>query len=263
MATLRSNGRDLHYSDTGGDGPAIILAHGFFLDRSMFAAQETALDQWRVITWDARGHGGTRDDGESFSYWDAARDLLGLMDGLGIGTAAIGGVSQGGFIAMRAALLAPDRISRLLLFDTEAHACRPSDKAAYQQLFDALSERGPVDELTRPLARQIIGDHPAAGAWIQKWRAVERLPLGAPAGCLLDRDDIVARLAHIKCPALLVRGSGDISLPQERLNIMRERLPGATPLQTIQGAAHSPPLTHPEEVNALLIRFLSGDMLTG
>jgi 3-oxoadipate enol-lactonase len=59
MATLRSNGRDLHYSDTGGDGLAIILAHGFFLDRSMFAAQQAALDHWRVITWDARGHGGT------------------------------------------------------------------------------------------------------------------------------------------------------------------------------------------------------------
>ncbi|MCW2916702.1 MAG: alpha/beta hydrolase [Actinomycetia bacterium] len=229
----------------------------------MFAAQEAALRHWRVITWDARGHGGTADDGASFSYWDAARDLLGLMDALGIGTAAIGGVSQGGFIAMRAALLEPDRISSLVLFDTEAHACQPSDKAAYHQLFDALSERGPIEELTRPLAKQIIGDHPAAGTWIQKWREAGQLPLGAPARCLLDRDDIVARLTEIRCPALLVRGSEDTSLPQERLKVMREHLPGATSIQVIQGAAHSPPLTHPEEVNALLARFLSGGILTG
>jgi pimeloyl-ACP methyl ester carboxylesterase len=261
MATLHSNGRDLHYTDTGGDGPAVILGHGYFLDGTMFDAQAAALaPHWRVLTVDARGHGGTPDDGEPFTYWDAARDVLGLMDALGIASAAVGGVSQGGFIALRAALLAPDRVTSLLLFDTEAEPVGEQARAGYLQLFDALRDHGPTDDLLYPLAHQIVGDHPAAATWIQKWREASQLPLGTPVGALLDRDDIVGRLPDITCPALLVRGELDASLPAERLTTLHQHLPHATKVHTVQGAWHSPPLTHPEAVTELLMQFLSGSI---
>jgi pimeloyl-ACP methyl ester carboxylesterase len=259
MAKLNSNGRMIEYSDTGGDGLPVILAHGYFLDGEMFSEQARALPpQFRVITWDARGHGGTADDGEPFTYWDSARDLLGLMDALGIDRAVCGGVSQGGFISLRAALLAPQRMAGLVLFDTEAQACSPDDQQGYRQLFSALAAAGPADELVIPLARQIIGDHPAAAWWIGKWRAAKQLPVGAPAECLITRDDIVARLAEITCPVLLARGSMDSSLPASRLDTLHEHLPAATPVHSIDGAWHSPPITHPEAVNPLLLGFLSG-----
>lgn len=258
MAVTRSNGRDLHYGDTGGDGPAVVLAHGYFLDRSMFAAQESFLPpRWRVVTWDARGHGGTVDDGVPFTYWDSARDLLGLMDALGIESAVVGGVSQGGFTALRAALLAPERVSGLVLFDTEAGACDGDDKVGYTQLFAALRTHGPVDDLVRPLAAQLIGDHPPAVEWVRRWQGAEHLPLGTPVDCLLERDDIVDRLPEITCPALLVRGAQDVSLPAERMTVLAERLPGASGVHSVDGAAHSPPLTHPDEVNHLLSEWLS------
>ncbi len=260
MATLISNGRALQYSDTGGGGLPVILAHGYFLDKEMFREQSRALPSqyYRVITWDARGHGGTADDGEPFTYWDSARDLLGLMDALGIDSAVCGGVSQGGFISLRAALLAPERMAGLILFDTEAQACSPGDQQAYRQLFSALSEVGPIDDLVIPLARQIIGDHPAALEWIGKWRAAEQMPLDAPAECLIGRDDIVSRLGEITCPVLLARGSEDHSLPASRLDTLREQLPAATVVHSIPGAWHSPTVTHPEAVNSLLLSFLQG-----
>lgn len=258
MAVLHGNGRMIHYLDSGGDGAAVVLAHGYFLDKTMFRAQISELGpQWRVVAWDARGHGGTPDDGEPFTYWDLARDLLALMDGLGIEEAAVGGVSQGGFTAMRAALLEPDRISSLILMDTEAHACPAEEKAKYRQLFSALAAQGPTDALTGPLARQIVGDHPLAAGWARRWKDAEHLPLGAPVGCLLDRDDIVDRLPEIRCPALLVRGSQDASLPPERMDVLHDRLPAATPVHVVEGAWHSPPLTHPDQVNELLAEFLS------
>ncbi|MQY05459.1 alpha/beta fold hydrolase [Actinomadura macrotermitis] len=261
MAILHANGRDLCYSDSGGDGPVIVLAHGYFLDGSMFQGQLDGLAPGhRVVTWDARGHGGTPDDGVPFTYWDSARDLLALMDALGIGEATVGGVSQGGFISLRAALLAPDRIGRLVLFDTESHACDPGDQVAYRGLFDVLAANGPVPEVLDGLAAQLIGDHPAAADWVRKWRAAPELPLGTPVGCLLDRDDITGRLPEIGCPALLVRGSEDRSIPAERMRALRDGLPGATGVQTVQGAAHSPPLTHPKEVNELLRRFLADEI---
>ncbi|WP_067478026.1 alpha/beta fold hydrolase [Actinomadura hibisca] len=261
MAILRANGRDLSYSDSGGDGPAIVLAHGYFLDGTMFQGQADGLAPGhRVVTWDARGHGGTPDDGVPFTYWDSARDLLGLMDALDIATATVGGVSQGGFISLRAALLAPERIDRLVLFDTESHPCDPGDKVAYQGLFDALAANGPVEELVTGLAAQLIGDHPAAADWVRKWQAAPHLPLGTPVACLLERDDVTGQLAEITCPALLVRGSEDRSIPAERMRALREGLPGATDVQIVEGAAHSPPITHPKEVNDLLARFLAGEL---
>ena len=79
------NGQRLYYEDGGGDGPAIVLSHGFLMDHEMFAPQVAALaPEFRVITWDERGFGDTGFDGKPFTYWDSARACLGLLDHLGI-----------------------------------------------------------------------------------------------------------------------------------------------------------------------------------
>ena len=58
MSVASVNGTKIAYDDTGGSGPAIVLAHGFLMDRSMFDPQVAALrDAYRVITWDERGFG--------------------------------------------------------------------------------------------------------------------------------------------------------------------------------------------------------------
>jgi pimeloyl-ACP methyl ester carboxylesterase len=247
----------LHYEDTGGDGPPLILAHGYGLDSSMFAGQRDLAPRWRVIAWDARGHGRTTDDGRPFTYWDLVDDLLQLMDTLGIETASIGGVSQGGFIALRAALAAPERVESLVLFDTEAGGCSAEDLASYRQMFDELAELGPVDELVVPLARQIVGDLPAADDWARRWGATG-VPLGPAVECLLGRDDVIDRLDQIVVPALLLRGERDTSIPLSRMNILHEGLVSATEIHFIPGAGHSPPMTHPRETNVVLSAFLAG-----
>jgi alpha/beta hydrolase family protein len=59
------NGQRLYYEDSGGDGPAVVLSHGFLMDHEMFAPQVTALaPEFRVITWDQRGFGDTEFDGK-------------------------------------------------------------------------------------------------------------------------------------------------------------------------------------------------------
>ena len=110
MPVATVNGARIAYDDTG-DGPPVVLAHGFLMDRSMFAPEVAALaPTHRVITWDERGFGDTDYDGEPFTYWDSAADCLGLMDELGIDRGVVGGMSQGGFIGLRVALLAPERV---------------------------------------------------------------------------------------------------------------------------------------------------------
>ncbi len=138
MATASVNGITISYTDSytdsGGDGPAVVLSHGFPMDSSMFEPQVAALaPEYRVISWDERGFGDTRATGP-FTYWDSARDALGLLDHLGIERAVLGGMSQGGFVSLRAALLAPDRVRGLILIDSQAGLENAEAAPAYEQM---------------------------------------------------------------------------------------------------------------------------------
>jgi pimeloyl-ACP methyl ester carboxylesterase len=124
MQTAHINGIDLAFQDSGGKGPVVILSHGFLMDHTMFDAQVAALTpKYRVITWDERGFGGTLATSE-FTFWDSANDVLGLMDHLGIDSAVIGGMSQGGFLSLRVALTAPSRVKALSLLVENGHTFR-------------------------------------------------------------------------------------------------------------------------------------------
>src|ERR1700726_93683 len=144
MSYADVNGRPIPYDDTGGDGPPVILAHGFLMDRTMLEPQVDALSgEFRVITWDERGFGETEFDGKPFTYWDSARDCLGLLDHLGIEQAVVGGMSQGGFLSLRAALLAPERVRALVLIDTQSGTEAPENVDSYRQLHEIWQAQGP------------------------------------------------------------------------------------------------------------------------
>ncbi|MFC5112343.1 alpha/beta fold hydrolase [Amycolatopsis halotolerans] len=203
-----------------------------------------------------RTNPGRRRSSTSYTYWDQAKDALGLLDHLGIERAVVGGLSQGGFTALRIALLAPKRVAGLVLWDTEATPCDPVDKAAYGGMFAALREYGPVDDLIIPLSTQLLGESALRGELCARWRAAPALPLGPAAHCLLERDDVSNRLNEITCPTLLMWGEQDVSLPRDRMDLLSERLPNAGDVHVIHGATHTPTLTHPEQVNPLLQQFL-------
>ena len=215
------NGQRLYYEDTGGDGPPVILAHGFLMDRSMFDRQiEVLAPTYRVVTWDERGFGQTESDDQPFTYWDSARDLLGLMDHLGIERAVVGGMSQGGFLSLRAALLAPQRVRALILLDTAATAQRPEVAEQEQQMAAMWLEHGPVDELTNAVADLIIADPVESQRWLAMWKARPKELMRHPSACLFGRDDLTDRLGDITCPALVVHGVDDKALPMEDAHLL-------------------------------------------
>src|SRR5277367_5236890 len=104
------NGQRLHVIDTGGQGAVLLFAHGNQMDYSMWSSVIDLLtDDFRCIAWDMRLHGSSEDDGLPFTYWEAARDALAILDWTQVSHAILVGHSQGGFTALRAELLAPDR----------------------------------------------------------------------------------------------------------------------------------------------------------
>jgi 3-oxoadipate enol-lactonase len=257
MPFAEVNNQRIRFDDSGGDGPAVILSHGFLMDREMFAPQIDALaGEFRVIAWDERGFGETEFDGEPFTYWDSAADCLGLLDHLAIDRAVLGGMSQGGFLSLRAALLAPERVRALVLIDTQAGVEDPERLPAYRQMQETWLQVGAVDQLTETVANLIIGDPVLNEVWIEKWRGLPRETLRAPGNCLFERDDISGRLGEISCPAIVFHGTADQSIEMERAEELCRGLSGCTGVVRIEGAPHASNLTHPDQVNPPLLEFL-------
>ena len=255
MSTASVNGARIAYDDTGGDGPPVVLAHGFLMDRSMFAPQVEALSaDHRVITWDERGFGETDYDDEPFTYWDSASDCLGLLDHLGIKRAVIGGMSQGGFVSLRVALMAPERVRGLILIDTQAGPEDPEVVPLYQGMIDDWVTNGPSDDLTSTTASIILGHPDLDAEWTERWMSRPQASLRQPGTTLMTRDSIWDRLGEITAPAIVVHGTADAAIGIDKAERLDAGLVGSNGVVAIEGGTHAANLTHPAEVNAALRR---------
>lgn len=245
-----------HFTVTG-EGPALVFLHGFFMDSTLFTHQVKEFSsRWSVVCIDSRGHGETPHGSTPYSYWDQARDVVAVLDHLQLDDAVLVGHSQGGFIALRAAIAYPSRVRALALIASESGPSPAEEQSDYRGLFAAWDTHGPTPELTDPLAGQIIGDQAQAQHWSQRWQQRTNVPVSPAGQCLLDREDITGQLHTIGCPATLIRGDQDQAISSERAQPLIDGLEGMTEPLTIAGAAHAPQLSHPEAVNAALEAFL-------
>lgn len=246
---------NLFYEDHGGGGPPVIFSHGFLMDHEMFHPQVEALGaEFRCITWDQRGHGLTEAPGD-FTYWDSASDLVALMDHLDLTHASLVGMSQGGYLSLRTALAAPERVLALALIDSQAGTEDPSLRPLYDQMIDQWVAQGPDPQVAEAIATFLIA--PAdTRPWIDKWivrPARDILPIYRT---LMDRDDISDRLPEIESPVLVIHGEADAAITPDRGEQMAQRLANCDGVVLIPEAAHAANLSHPGIVNEALRDFL-------
>jgi 3-oxoadipate enol-lactonase len=254
MPIAAINGININYSDTGGDGPAVVFSHGFLMDQSMFDRQVAALaPHYRVITWDERGHGGTTAAGP-FSYWDSAKDVFGLLDHLGVDRAVLAGMSQGGFLSLRAAMLAPERVRALVLIDSQAGLEDPASAETYEQLHQIWMEQGPAP--VQEVVSSVILGPGQWDDWYAKWAAADREQFSIAFHTLNDRDDITGRLGEISCPALVIHGTADAAIPMEQAEQLRDGLAGQVSFVVVPDGTHAANVSHPDEVNTAVLNFL-------
>ena len=259
MPHAQVNGQRLYYEDTGGDGPAILFSHGLLMDSSMFAPQVQALANlgWRCICWDERAHGQTA-TGECapFSYYDSADDAVALLAHLGVQRAVFAGMSQGGYLSLRAALRHPEAVRALVLIDTQALPEEEHKMAGHQMIVQEWLQSGLSDERAVGIEHIILGQGwEGAAAWRAKWQQMQPGDLLAAFTTLASRDDISGEIARIQAPALVIHGDADQAIDIERARAMAASLPDAR-MVVIPGAGHAPNLTHPQPVNAALLDFL-------
>ncbi|MFC4125300.1 alpha/beta fold hydrolase [Nocardia rhizosphaerae] len=261
MPYVYSDSVNIHFRTGTGSGPTVLLAHGFLMDESMFDPVRKLLAHTdiNVVAWDARGHGRTGyGRSPAFDYWDLAEDGLRVLDAIGAETAVVGGMSQGGYAALRMALLAPERVSALALLDTEAGACTRTEEIRYEEFFDEWCGTGELVPLAERLAPQLIGgDRPEIWRWwITRWLTHDRAAIHPAARCLIARDSVLGRLGEIGAPALVLRGEHDLTSTAEKSARLAAGLPGAGAVRTVPGAGHGCAVTHPEQVAAALLELV-------
>jgi len=258
LAQVRlSTGATVGMTDSLGDGPLVVFSHGFLMNHTMFAPQVEALrDAYRVVTYDERAHGAAEPEGQ-WSYWDMAGDVRAILDHLAVERAVLAGMSQGGFLSMRAALLEPERVRALILIDTQAGVEDPEVLPLFEAMTADWEANGPAQGTLDYAATAILGPGADEEAWKELWASRPNHYASPAAHPLLTREDITERLGEISCPTLVIHGEADASIPVEKAQELVDRIPNARPLVVIPGAGHAANLTHPEVANPAIRDFLA------
>src|SRR5918993_4476177 len=103
------------------DGPALLLINSIGSTRELWARQLPALTgRYRVIRYDARGHGQSSAPSGEYTLEQLGRDALAILDDAGAASAHICGISLGGLTAQWLGVHAPDRVASLVLANTGA-----------------------------------------------------------------------------------------------------------------------------------------------
>jgi pimeloyl-ACP methyl ester carboxylesterase len=237
-----------------GKGQVLLLLHAFPLDSRMWLPQVEALaSSFCVLTPDLAGFGASAALGPVVDVDQHARDVLTLMDRVGITTAWVGGLSMGGYVALALAALAPSRISRLLLMDTRAAPDSAQAREGRAASINTVNTQG-VPTLVSGMLPKLVG--PGASATV-----VERVRnLGGAQGSpgvlaglqmLRDRPDRRGLLPSLSMPTRVVVGDADALTPPQEATEMAAAIPGAT-LHVIAGAGHLSNLEQPASFNAVI-----------
>ena len=262
LAVLERPGGRLAY-EAAGDGPAVVLVHGFGLDRRMWDLQAEHLAAWfRVVRYDCRGFGASGPFDPAVPYTHAG-DLVALLDHLAIGDAVLAGLSFGGRVALQAALAAPARVRGLVLLDAvlDGVPWDPGSAAGLDEVARQIRAGGV------PAGREAWLAHPLFAAARQRPDLASRLAAmvaGYPGQHWLGQDphaparpEPLDVLEHVTAPTLVAVGDHDVPCFREMSAVLARRIPGAQ-FRVIPGAGHLANLEQPAAVNDLLTGFLAG-----
>lgn len=247
-----------HTFDGEPGNPVLVLAGSLGTDRSMWAPQIPALsERFRVLRYDARGHGESPTPPGPYEIADLAGDVLGLLDAAGVERASVCGLSIGGMGAIWLAANAPERVERVVLCCTSAHL-PPAENWA--QRAAAVRAAG----TTEGIADAVVGRWftPAFAAKRPDVVAAHRAmlvaadPEGYAACCgAIERMDQRADLARIQAPTLVIGAAGDESIPVEHAERIAAQIPGAR-LEVLDPGAHLATVERADAVNDLIIDHL-------
>ncbi|MEE2750872.1 MAG: alpha/beta fold hydrolase [Myxococcota bacterium] len=254
----------LAYSLYGNSGaPGLVFVNGLAGRQEVWFHQVREFrEDFRILCLDNRGAGRSDASSESVVMRTYAEDLLRVMDEAGLNEAALVGLSFGGRILQELALLAPERVKRLVIGGT---SCGGAPHQAGQWSLRALFRPGrPVneEELLKRVIPALFGPRYVEShekhlrILCRSWASAPPDPVGLERQWdAYDAFDLSNRLGEVACPTLIVHGEDDGLSPMANAEFLAEQIPGAI-LARLPGVGHSPNVESPALFNSVLSEFL-------
>jgi 3-oxoadipate enol-lactonase len=251
----------INYDVSGPEtGTPVVLHHPLATHLGTWDALTASLNKtYRVIRFDARGHGASAAPPGPYNFETLSADVIALMDHLGVKKAHYLGLSMGGFVGQYLGLLHPDRLHSLSLVSTSS-----ATPAAGQALWDeritnslTLGMGSVVDgAMQRWVAPSVIAGKPGL---VQRLKTmITETPAPGYAGwCGAIRHlNITDKIAAIKLPTLVVVGALDPATPPAAAEVIHKQIAGSK-LVIMPGVSHMLQEEEPAAFAAVVLPFLA------
>jgi pimeloyl-ACP methyl ester carboxylesterase len=240
------------YYEVHGDGPPLILTHGYSSTSAMWKGQVEALSKHhKLILWDMRGHGQSDypEDPSAYSEALTVGDIAALLDAVGARKAIVGGLSLGGYMSLAFYRAHPERVSALLIIDTGPGFKKDDAREVWNKRALDTAER---------LEREGLEVLKSAGR--ERSTVSHRDANGlarAARGMLTQRDArVIEVLPEIRVPSLIVVGADDTPFLAAS-DYMAAKIPGAQKA-VIPAAGHTVNIDQPQAFIEAVLPFLDG-----
>ena len=263
--------------------PTLVLVNSFTTSSELYRGQyenSKLTSKMNLLAIELLGHGKTRTPHENFTYWDTAIMNLEVMTALGIKKAFVLGTSQGGWITVRMALLAPDRIQGIIPLGTSLDYESPRTREL--GCWDGAEAcTGPINQWTTNKATPDFEPDNAycnflidigfgkncpqspRDYWIKTIKSNYQGDDGRrrarmAAINLRERDGLHGRLFDVHCPVMWLHGTDDVvySVANAEQEIKMFVNAAEANLVTVKGGAHFLSASHPQDVDNALIQFV-------
>ena len=259
---IEINNISISYNEAGNGNIPVIFLHGFPFDKSMWMGQLDSLkSSMRVIAYDIRGFGESKDEISPLSIKLFSEDLLLFMDKLNIEKAIICGLSMGGYIVLNAVERFPERFAALILCDTQCIADTDGVKEKRYNTIEQINSIG-ASEFNEKFSKSVFYSESLTNKIeiVESVRSIvfansDRI-LMAGLTALAERSETCSGLDAINIPTLIICGKEDDITPVGQSQFMHKHIGGSS-LKIIENAGHVSNIEQPEIFNQYLLEFLN------
>jgi 3-oxoadipate enol-lactonase len=246
------NGIRMTYQVEGPDkAPTVVLHHPLATNLTIWGEITPALTpRFRVVRFDARGHGATEATKGAYTFETLTADTIGLFDHLKIERAHFLGLSMGGMVGQYLGLLHPQRILSLQLVSTSSRV-PPEGRAMWDERIKAVQEKGMASQPAGSMQRWLAKANQAKPALVARLsKLIETTPADGFIGWggAIRTLDITDRLKAIKLPTRVIVGAEDPATPPAAAEVIHRQIAGSD-LIVMPGVSHmlcaeDPPAFH-------------------
>ncbi|WP_376877943.1 alpha/beta fold hydrolase [Albirhodobacter sp. R86504] len=249
------------YSTVSGreDAPALLLMNSFGATQAMWDLQMPLLEaHYRVIRFDARGHGKSPTPPSPYTFDELVADAIGVLDRYDAKTASVMGVSMGGMTALGMALRSPDRITRAVCCAARADAPEGFVQNWHNRM--GILAEGGIEAVWNATAGMWLGDHqrglhPEYEAALRDG-FLQTTDEGYRGGAhALIGLDYLQHLGAMTVPVLFVAGAQDAAAPPEVMRAMAQACPGSE-FTIVPEAKHILNVDRPSDFEVAITDFL-------